>query len=46
MDLVNFQMSLEVMGQGMFGIFFFMSVFYGLILLLKKLFPAEEDTKV
>lgn len=45
MDTANFQMSLVVMGKGMVGIFFFMSAFYGLILLLRKLFPAEEDTK-
>lgn len=42
MDLTNFYLSLEVMGQGMLGIFFFMGVFYGMIVLLEKVFPAEK----
>lgn len=41
MNLTNFYTSLEVMGQGMFGIFFFMSVFFGLVVLLQKVFPPE-----
>lgn len=43
MDLTNFYISLEVMVQGMSGIFFFMGMFYGMIILLQKIFPVEED---
>lgn len=43
MDLTNFYISLEVMGEGMLGIFFFMGMFYGLIVLLEKVFPAESE---
>lgn len=45
MNLHNFFISLEVMIQGMFGIFFFMSVFYGLIVALEKMFPPTENTE-
>jgi len=45
MNLNNFYISLQVMGQGMFGIFFFMSVFYGLIVVLGKMFPPDEKTE-
>lgn len=43
MDYTNFYTSLQVMGQGMLGIFFFMGVFYGLIVLLEKVFPPQEE---
>jgi len=45
MNLHNFYTSLEVMGQGMFGIFFFMSVFYGLIVVLEKMFPPDKSSE-
>lgn len=43
MDLTNFYISLDVMWQGMLGIFFFMGMFYGLIVLLEKVFPAAKE---
>lgn len=34
--------AIQITGIGMLGIFIFMGVFYGIIVLLEKLFPAKE----
>jgi Na+-transporting methylmalonyl-CoA/oxaloacetate decarboxylase gamma subunit len=41
MDLSNFLESLKLMGLGMAGIFAFILIFYGLVLVLMKLFPEK-----
>ena len=41
MNMDVFFESLRVMGFGMFGIFIVISVFYGTIVLLGKLFPEK-----
>jgi len=43
MNLEVFFKSLEIMGAGMAGIFFVICVFYGLIVLLGKVFPANRE---
>jgi hypothetical protein len=43
MDLTLFYKSLEIMAQGMTGILIFMSLFYGLIVGLQKLFPVKKE---
>ncbi|NLU36523.1 MAG: OadG family protein [Clostridiales bacterium] len=37
--------ALEVMGIGVSGVFFVLAIFYLLIKLMLKLFPAEETKK-
>ena len=39
---VNFIESLKLMAMGMSGIFAFIMVFYGLVVLLMKLFPYQD----
>jgi len=39
----NFQASLTLGALGMIGIFIFMLFFWGLIVLLVKIFPAKEE---
>ncbi len=41
----NFYMSLEIMGIGMLGIFFFMVIFWAVIVLLHKFFPGDAPVK-
>jgi hypothetical protein len=43
MDLSNFIASLKLMGMGMAGIFAFIMIFYGLVLVLMKLFPEKSN---
>lgn len=38
----NFIASLKLMGMGMSGIFIFILIFYGLVLVLMKIFPYRE----
>lgn len=38
----NVVIALKVMGQGMFGIFIALSIIYGMVLLLTKVFPPKE----
>lgn len=40
MDLIK---ALEVSGLGLAGVFLFMAIFYGIIMLLDKLFPKSLD---
>ena len=39
----NFQTALTLGALGMIGIFIFMLFFWGLIVLLVKIFPAKEE---
>lgn len=41
MNMAIFYESLRVMGFGMLGIFIVISVFYGVIVLLGKVFPGK-----
>lgn len=34
--------ALELMGMGVGGVFLVLSIFYGLVLLMRKVFPARE----
>jgi hypothetical protein len=43
MNMGLFYESLGIMGIGMFGIFVVISVFYGVIVLLGKVFPAKGN---
>lgn len=41
-----FYAALNVAAQGMVGIFIFMTILYGLILLIDKVFPQKPDTNM
>lgn len=42
-NIDNFMSSLVIMGEGMFGIFVFMSLFFGIIVALEKMFPVSKE---
>jgi hypothetical protein len=44
MDWTNFNQSLKLMGMGMAGIFAFIMIFYGLVLVLIRIFPDKPQT--
>ena len=43
MDIDTFYYALKITGLGMSGIFLFMLLFWGIIVLLHKLFPAKPE---
>lgn len=43
LNIENFMNSLIIMGEGMLGIFVFMSLFFGIIVALQKLFPVTKE---
>ena len=48
MDWTNFNESLKLMAMGMAGIFAFILIFYGLVMVLIKVFPeipTEQNNK-
>ena len=44
MDWTNFNESLKLMTMGMAGIFAFILIFYGLVMVLIKIFPEKPQT--
>lgn len=44
MDWTNFNASLKLMAMGMAGIFAFILIFYGLVMVLIKIFPEKQQT--
>ena len=44
MDWTNFSESLKLMAMGMAGIFAFILIFYGLVMVLIKVFPEKPQT--
>ncbi|MDO9390964.1 MAG: OadG-related small transporter subunit [bacterium] len=44
MDWTNFNESLKLMAMGMAGIFAFILIFYGLVMVLIKVFPEKPQT--
>ena len=44
MDWTNFNESLKLMAMGMAGIFTFILIFYGLVMVLIKIFPEKPQT--
>ena len=44
-DMKTLAQALEITGIGMLGIFLFMLLFWGIIVLLHKLFPVEPETE-
>lgn len=42
-NLENIKQALSIMGMGMLGIFAFMAIFYGLILLMERVFRPKEE---
>ena len=44
MDWTNFNQSLKLMAMGMAGIFAFILIFYGLVMVLIKIFPEKPQT--
>lgn len=44
MDWTNFNESLKLMAMGMAGIFAFIMIFYGLVMVLIKIFPEKQQT--
>ena len=43
MDWTNFNESLKLMAMGMAGIFAFIMIFYGLVMVLIKIFPEKQQ---
>jgi len=43
MDWTNFNESLKLMAMGMAGIFAFIMIFYGLVMVLIKVFPEKPQ---
>jgi Na+-transporting methylmalonyl-CoA/oxaloacetate decarboxylase gamma subunit len=43
MDWTNFNESLKLMAMGMAGIFAFIMIFYGLVMVLIKIFPDKSQ---
>ncbi|MDO9026846.1 MAG: OadG-related small transporter subunit [bacterium] len=45
MDWTNFNESLKLMAMGMAGIFAFILIFYGLVMVLIKVFPEKPQAE-
>jgi hypothetical protein len=45
MDWTNFNESLKLMAMGMAGIFAFIMIFYGLVMVLIKIFPEKKQSE-
>ncbi len=45
MDWTNFNESLKLMAMGMAGIFTFILIFYGLVMVLIKIFPEKQPAE-